>query len=409
MTFVTPIQPNVAFDLEDQEILNEIQTRIRVASNGVLTDFSPASPLAAITEGQAYATALIANNLNTLPEQFLFRFLNILGLNVEVERQSKVIIDFVKTNGFNGSVIIPRGFIMFTSDGTVFTLDEQVVLGQALTRGIGFATSLRSGAIQNVPANTINGFSDPIPGLASINNPEPARGGANQETREAALSRGLSFLQFRHLVSPRDFEDAARGLIGSTYVVKAYSYFEIQDYVFANQDILFEGESEIDTLDEFGRRNIYLVTSDNTAKGITLTLQNRIKNYFVPRTQAGTEVKFLNPDERLISVEVTATGEPPVNVVNRMATVMRQNQSILYRGIGSNFTASSFYNIVERFFDTDLVEIFFTDEFGDSLYSVTNRERVLIAPSPAAVFRLTGLKVITTSGIVYEYDFDNDA
>lgn len=82
-------------------------------------------------------------------------------------------------NGTEGAVI-PAGSIVSTQSGVEYVVDEEVVIdssGSALAN----ITAIEAGADGNVPANSITVLSAPIPGVTSVNNPEPTYQGENEE------------------------------------------------------------------------------------------------------------------------------------------------------------------------------------------------------------------------------------
>ena len=397
MSNIIPIRSNIIYSENEQTIVDEIQTRILLESQGSLNDFSPASPLSALSEGQAYAINFLGENVNDLPGEFVLKYLEVLGVNRSTARNSIVPIQFTKSLGFTNNVFIPAGFRMFTQEGVVFTLDNPVVLSEETPSLIGYATSVGVGTGTNVGENTITGFSLALPGLASINNPAPARGGADVESANQAISRGLSFLTFRHLTNPRDYEIVTKAIIGQNYTVKAYSYFEVQDFLFNNESIL-------DTVDDLSRRNVYLVVSSNNGEGINDAVQNKVKNYLLPRLQSGTEVKFIQPEKLLINIDIQTTNNPTQFDINRMVTSLRVNQSILYRGIGQSLNNSSLYSQVEAFFPINQLGSTITDNLGVGILEFTSRNDNIVSPRPNTVFQMNTITVTTSNGLIYTYE-----
>lgn len=81
-----------------------------------------------------------------------------------------------------------------TDDGIYFTLLEDTLLSD---NGSGSFTATAQvvsddySSDTNVQANTITVFADPVDGLDSVTNPEPATGGSDEETDDSLLSRYL--------------------------------------------------------------------------------------------------------------------------------------------------------------------------------------------------------------------------
>lgn len=404
MSFIRPIQSEVSYDLNEQELLQEIQTRIETESEGLLDDFDPASPLSAITEAQAYAIALVANDLNTLPDQFLFQFLQTIGVNKSTSKASRVVVTFTKTTGFSNTLVIPQGFLMFTGDGIEFTLDEQLVIPQGVPSAAGFATSSTQGASTNVPAGSITGFSLAIVGLGSINNFQDASGGTDEETDDQAKTRALSFLQFRQLVRPRDYETAARAIIGENYVVKALSYFEVVNYLYAGDDVDLERVGGLtDPISDLSRRYIYLVTSNQEGIGINKATQNQVLNYLYPRITSGNEVRFLAPTVTDISITYTSLDSPGLSDASSCAAALVSNQSVLFQGIGNNISMSSIFGVGERFFRVSDATVSILDVAGNSIIDYSGRSNTVLAFNPASVFLIREVQVRGANGTVYTF------
>jgi hypothetical protein len=64
-----PILPLQLDPRNTSALVRDTQTKIFLESDGSLNDFSPASPLSAIVEGQAYAQNELLYYLNSLPDE----------------------------------------------------------------------------------------------------------------------------------------------------------------------------------------------------------------------------------------------------------------------------------------------------------------------------------------------------
>ena len=81
------------------DIVRAIQSRIHIESGGQLTDFTPASPLAAISEGQGFAQAELLYYLNSLPEAVTVQWLRNLGIQRRIGSRALVEVTFYRIPG----------------------------------------------------------------------------------------------------------------------------------------------------------------------------------------------------------------------------------------------------------------------------------------------------------------------
>jgi len=91
-------------------------------------------------------------------------------------------IGTVKFTGAEES-IIPAGSVVATENGVEYETDDEVVIDDTGTATVR-VTAVEAGTGGNVPANTITVISTPIPGVASVTNPEPSYGGEDEEADE---------------------------------------------------------------------------------------------------------------------------------------------------------------------------------------------------------------------------------
>jgi hypothetical protein len=297
---------------------------------------------------------------------------------------------------------------MFTQNGLVFELDSPLRLTQDVQQAIGYATSVGVGSQFNVEENLITGYSLAIPGLQSITNPISAKGGSDAETVNQAISRGLSFLQFRHVTTPREYEIVAQSILGSSYKVKAFSYFEIQDFLFSNDRLEVNSVDEVDPRTDLGRRNIYLVCTDNLGQGVNVSEQNKVKNYLLPRTQAGTEVIFLNPEIIYIDLVVETLTTPSNNPLDSLVTALRDSQKVLYTGIGRSLRMASLYDLAETYTPIKVLSAEYLDNDFDrnSILSFSDRGDDFIPPYPNTVWLIQDVVVKTPNGDTYTYTYN---
>ena len=112
-----PILPLQLDSRNTSALVRAIQTRINLESGGELNDFTPASPLAAISEGQAFAQAELLYYLNNLPEAFSIQWLRQLGIQRRIGARALVDVTFYRVPGYNRVVIIPAGTKVYANNG----------------------------------------------------------------------------------------------------------------------------------------------------------------------------------------------------------------------------------------------------------------------------------------------------
>ena len=102
-----PILPLQLDPRNTPALVRDTQTKIFLESGGQLNDFSAASPLSAIVEGQAYAQSELLYYLNSLPEAFTLQWFRQLGIQRSIGAKAIVEITFTKVEGFSRTIIIP--------------------------------------------------------------------------------------------------------------------------------------------------------------------------------------------------------------------------------------------------------------------------------------------------------------
>ena len=206
------------------DIVRAIQSRIHIESGGQLTDFTPASPLAAISEGQAFAQAELLYYLNALPEAVTIQWLRSLGIQRRIGSRALVNITFYRVPGYSRPVTIPSGTKVYANGGQTYTLLDQVrMTGSSATVA---AQSERWGTVYNVPAGSIGRIERNFMGLDILTNNEPAAGGTDLETVDEMKLRAFELFGRRNLTSRSDFEGEVAAIAPEATLVKVMNYEE---------------------------------------------------------------------------------------------------------------------------------------------------------------------------------------
>lgn len=206
------------------DIVRAIQTRISIESNGQLTDFTPASPLAAISEGQGFAQAELLYYLNSLPEAVTVQWLRSLGIQRRIGSRAVVQVSFFRVPGYTRPITIPSGTKVYTNTGLVFILTGQVTMtGDSV---VGTAESERWGSVYNVPVNSIGRIERNFLGLDLVTNNSPATGGTDLETIDEMKTRAFGLFGRRNLTSRNDFESEVAAIAPEASLVRVMTYEE---------------------------------------------------------------------------------------------------------------------------------------------------------------------------------------
>lgn len=269
-SFFEPIPQPILDTRNEADIVRAAQSRIYEQSERTLNDFSPASPLSALIEGQAIAVAEYLYWLNQLPLAFSLEWLRKLGIQRRVGAQSATTLEFTKPQGFISAVTVPRGFIVSATNGSRFTTDEPLFIGQGVPSGTVSATSQQIGTANNVQTGSINRIVIPLIGVQSVTNTIPATGALDQETESEMLSRAYALLRRRTLSTQEDFRLEVLTILGNGANVKAFSG---PDFGFPNQPF-----------------HIYIVGVNSDESLLTTVQTENIIDSLRPRVQIGTQL-----------------------------------------------------------------------------------------------------------------------
>lgn len=221
-----PILPLQLDPRNTAALVRDTQTKIFLESAGQLNDFSAASPLSAIVEGQAYAQSELLYYLNGLPEAYTLQWLRQLGLQRSIGAKATVQITFTKVEGFTRTVIIPKGTILSTVGKLNFILNDEVRISDQSVQAVGRATAEKWGTIYNLAPNEIQKINVNILGLGSSTNLTSAQGGKDLESIESLKGRAFSLLRRRGLISAEDYEAEISELAPEASIIKVLSYEE---------------------------------------------------------------------------------------------------------------------------------------------------------------------------------------
>lgn len=273
-----PILPLQLDSRNTAALVRAIQTRISLESGGELNDFTPASPLAAISEGQAFAQAELLYYLNNLPEAFSLQWLRQLGIQRRIGAKALVDVTFYKVPGYNRVVIIPQGTKVFANNGLEYELLEEVRILESQNSVTAICRSSKWGSAYNVGEGEINKIERAFVGLDFLRNDSAAAGGKDLESLNAMKQRAFEVLSRRNLTTASDFENEVVTLAPDASLVKVLTYEERYQLSSA-----LSGNVVICMGDENGN-----ALSDTTLQFVIESIKNRVT--------LGTNISILTPE-----------------------------------------------------------------------------------------------------------------
>lgn len=273
-----PILPLQLDSRNTSALVRAIQTRMNLESGGELNDFTPASPLAAISEGQAFAQAELLYYLNNLPEAFSLQWLRQLGIQRRIGAKALVDVTFYKVPGYNRVVVIPSGTKIFANNGLQYEILEEVRILESQDSITAICRSSKWGSAYNVGEGEINKIEKAFVGLDSLRNNAAAAGGKDLESLNSMKQRAFEVLSRRNLTTASDFRNEVISLAPDASLVKVLTYEE--RYQLSS---VLSGNIVICIGDENGRP-----LSNTTLQYVIESLRNRVT--------LGTNVSILTPE-----------------------------------------------------------------------------------------------------------------
>lgn len=333
--------PDIQLDPRNTEaLLSSIQTKIYLESNGALNDFSSASPLSALTEGQAYAQSELLYYLNNLPEAFVLQWLKLMGIQRIVGSHSYAELLFIRQPGYARSVVVPEGTEFFSGSGLKFVLLETVEISTD-EPVLGVVRSDKWGSIYNVPANSILRATTPIQGLSSFYNPQPASGGESQESVGEMKSRALTTLSRRSLTTKLDYQQEIQTLFPELESVEVFTYEDLSPFI----DNLAPGYVYIC----YGNQSETLFRSEYISAEILRSL--RLKS------PLGTEISILDPIYNRLRIDVSLEySSSAINNIDSLSNQIYQDLinsvSFINKPLGSSFSYNEVISILNQYSDS---------------------------------------------------------
>lgn len=287
-----PILPLQLDSRNTDALVRAIQTRIFLESGGQLNDFTPASPLAAISEGQAFAQAELLYYLNNLPEAFSLQWLRQLGVQRKLGSRALVDVTFYKVPGYARVVIIPAGTKLYSNNRQTFVTLSEVRIGETASSVTVACQSEKWGSSYNVSAGEINKIERNFIGLEFLRNENPAVGGTDLESVDQMKLRAFEVLSRRNLTTGLDFENEVRTLVPEANLVKVLTYEERNQLTPA-----FSG-------------NVVICVGDSNGNELSQSNLSYLINSMKSRITIGTNISFIAPEVIPVDVVVELNYDP---------------------------------------------------------------------------------------------------
>lgn len=336
-----PILPLQLDSRNTSALVRAIQTRINLESGGELNDFTPASPLAAISEGQAFAQAELLYYLNNLPEAFSLQWLRQLGIQRRIGARALVDITFYKVPGYNRVVVIPSGTRVFANNGLSYTLLEEVRILESEDSVTAICRSEKWGSIYNVGEGEINKIEKSFIGLDFLRNNSAATGGKDLESINAMKQRAFEVLSRRNLTTSLDFENEVSVLAPEASLIKVLTYEERYQLSSA-----LSGNIVICAGDENGRE-----LSETTLQYVIESIRNRVT--------LGTNISIIPPE--IIPVDVVIEVYYNPNEIsgnidsrsNQILVALQEYINPINLSLGSNL---SYQDTLRKIYEFDFIK-----------------------------------------------------
>ena len=215
--------PSIILDPRNEdEVILSAYDRVRSASNGVINDFSPSSPIAALIEGQAFVQMELLWYLNQLPTALALETFRLLGVTRSPGTTAKGNVTFILSATLSTDFVVSAGYFIPFRDAGFITKTTLVIPSGAL-EGTVQIEATRQGSDLNVAAFGLTTSGLSLTYLQSLYNTEPINGGSDLEPLNVTVDRAQIAIRSRDtLISVEDYEQVSEFLLGSGSYATAY-------------------------------------------------------------------------------------------------------------------------------------------------------------------------------------------
>jgi hypothetical protein len=211
------LNPIVLDPRNEDTLANQAKSFAFQNSNGALNSFNDGDPNDVMVRTQAYTGAELLYYVNLLPLSFALRFLSLADVVKAEGNKAVADVTFTLVSARDADYFVQAGFelIASTTNGTLsFYTAEDLSIPAGSISGTVQVVAAEIGSKYNVSAGAISTFVQPIAYLRSVINSQPAQGGADPETDESVVQRGVAALRRRAPISESDFEEEAEKILG---------------------------------------------------------------------------------------------------------------------------------------------------------------------------------------------------
>lgn len=176
-----------------------------------LTDRNRSATSVKLIEAVGTMYGLILYYLARWPRRLMLRIYELLGLEPQAATAATVELEFT-TDG-DSDVTIDEGTEVKDgpgADAITFATTAELVVSGGTTTGTVDAECTETGTDGNVGADTLTELGEPISGVESVTNPDPASGGDDEETLDSLEDRApLAIRSNERAITDEDFETHA--------------------------------------------------------------------------------------------------------------------------------------------------------------------------------------------------------
>lgn len=219
--------PSLILDPEnEQQVILRAYEAIRASSNGLINDFSPSSPIAALIEGQAFVYMEMLWYLNQLPTALALETFRLLGVQRTAGTTAKGSVTFLLSTTLASNFVLPQGYLIPFRDAG-FKITENLVIPAGNLEATVKVEATKVGSDMNVAAFGLTNLGTSLTFLNTIYNGSPINGGSDIEPLPQTVKRAQIAIRTRDtLVTTDDYESVAGFMLGGDSFAKAYPLLE---------------------------------------------------------------------------------------------------------------------------------------------------------------------------------------
>jgi hypothetical protein len=304
-----------------------------------------------------------------------------LGIQKKIGSQSTTTLRFEKPIGYSSTVVVPKGFLVNSVNGTRFSTDRALSIPSGVQFGDVTATSIGIGTSTNLSSGDVNRLVVPLVGIGSVVNIEASSGGSDEETDNELLTRTYELLRRRSLVTKDDYINETKLILGGdlNLNVKAWS----------GEELGFEDQE----------RNIYISGVNSDGTDFNSSQLEKIHFYISQKIPLGTEVFVtpLNIIDVTARINVTTNGNIATRTIaQNIASSLSQSINQIQLEIGEELPVAYYQRNVFDVEGVVKVNSFTLNDYGC--------EQSVPISDLRSVFRCSKVIVNTDNNFIYDID-----